>query len=109
MILEINNYTCQFEIITGKSHKSFNSKEGNQYVEAHHLIPMKASKDFFPRNLDRPSNIVCLCPTCHAKLHHGDLNERKKLLKLLYDKYIMQLNEEEIYIGFEELFNKYYS
>ena len=80
-ILEINNYTCQFAVITGKSHKSFNSKDGNQYVEAHHLIPMKAAKDFFPRNLDRPSNIVCLCPICHGKLHHGDLDERKTFRK----------------------------
>lgn len=108
-IIEINNYTCQFALYTGKNHKMFNAKDGKPYVEAHHLIPMKASKDFFPRNLDRASNLVCLCHTCHAILHHGDLKERKKVLRVLYDKYITQLNDEEIYISFDDLFNKYYS
>ena len=108
-ISEINDFACQYAIYTGKNHKMFNAKDGKPYVEVHHLIPMKASKDFFPRNLDRASNLVCLCPNCHAKLHHGELNERKKMLKLLYDKYIAQLNEEEIYISFDELFTKYYN
>lgn len=109
IIIEINNFSCQYATYMGKNHKMFNSKDGKPYVEVHHLIPMKALRDFFPRNLDRASNLVCLCPNCHAKLHHGDLNERKKMLKLLYDKYINQLNEEEIYISFDVLFNKYYN
>ena len=35
--------------------------------------------------------------------------ERAELSRLLYDKYIAQLNEEEIYISFDDLFNKYYN
>ena len=78
------------------------------YTEAHHLIPMCASKDFFPRNLDRPSNIITLCPNCHTLLHHGSEDEKKRILRILYDKYIPGLNRDEIYISFEDLYNKYY-
>lgn len=108
VILEINNYTCQYAKYTGEKHASFLAKNGKPYVEAHHLIPMKAARDFFPKNLDIPANIVCLCAECHAKLHHGDLAVRKQMLKTLYDKYIEGLNDEDLFISFEELFEKYY-
>ena len=107
-INKLNNYTCQFGKLVGENHTSFVDNNGNNYVEPHHLIPMKASRDFFPRNLDRPSNIITLCPNCHYILHHGSEDEVKRVLKVLYDKYIVFLNSDDIYITFDELFNKYY-
>lgn len=108
-IIEVSNYKCQYALLTNKRHPMFNATDGKPYAEAHHLIPMKASKDFFPRNLDRAANIVCLCPKCHAILHHGSKDEKREILKVLYDHYIKVLNEDEgIFISFEELLNKYY-
>ena len=104
----INNYTCQYGKLIGEKHESFADNNGNNYVEPHHLIPMKASRDFFPRGLDRPSNIVTLCPNCHYLLHHGSEEEVKRVLKVLYTNYIGALNSDDIYITFEDLYNKYY-
>ena len=105
----INGYKCQYAIYSHQNHLMFNKNDGTYYVEVHHLIPLKASKFFFPRNLDRASNLVCLCPKCHAVLHHGSKDEKSKILKTIYDRYIDQLNDEEIYISFEDLLNKYYN
>ena len=77
------------------------------YMEVHHFIPLKATSDFFPRNLDRPSNMICLCPTCHDIIHHGSRAEKEKILGILYNDVIDMLNGEEIYISFSTLM-KYY-
>jgi len=108
-IIEISGYKCQYALLTNKKHQMFKASDGKPYAEAHHLIPMKASKDFFPRNLDRASNLVCLCPNCHAILHHGSKQEKREILKTLYDHYIDVLNDDEgIFISFERLLEKYY-
>lgn len=107
-ILEISHYKCQYALLKNKKHVTFSTEDGKFYAEAHHLIPMKASKDFFPKNLDRASNMVCLCPNCHAILHHGSKEEKREILKTLYDHYIDVLNEEGIFISFEKLLEKYY-
>lgn len=107
-IIEICNYKCQYAVIKGKNHQTFSTEDGKKYAEAHHLIPMKASKDFFPKNLDRASNLICLCPNCHAILHHGSKEAKKDILKTLYDNYISGLNEDGIFISFEKLLEKYY-
>ncbi len=104
------NYLCEYGILTNNVHKTFDAKRGNLYLEAHHLIPMKAQKDFLPKNLDRVENIVGLCPMCHAIVHHGTLAEKKKVLQVLYDDRIKKLNscEQSIDIDFNELIIKYY-
>lgn len=107
-IIEVSQYKCQYGLLTNKNHKLFKRIDGKLYAEAHHLIPMKASADFFPKNLDRASNLVCLCPNCHALLHHGSKDEKKEILKILYDKYIDVLNDDGIFISFDNLLNKYY-
>lgn len=104
------NFICEYASIHGLNHQTFDCKHGKQYLEGHHLIPMKAQKDFGMKNLDRIENIVGLCPLCHARVHHGTLQEKIKVLKPLYDARIKALNECEhhIEITFEELINKYY-
>lgn len=106
-ILVIYGYTCQYGKLIGEKHQSFLREDGNPFMEVHHLIPMKASQDFFPRNLDRASNLVCLCPNCHERIHHGSKEEKEKVLKVLYNAMIDGLNYEEIYISYKQLL-KYY-
>ena len=107
-VLELTGFRCQVAVLLGEEHALFNNKNGEPYLETHHLIPLKASKDFFPLNLDIAPNLVPLCPNCHAKLHRGSYDEKLIILRMLYDKRIKSLNENGIYISFEDLLNKYY-
>ena len=107
-VLELTGFRCQVAVLLGEEHLLFNNKNGEPYLEIHHLIPLKASKDFFPLNLDIAPNLVPLCPNCHAKLHRGSYDEKLIILRMLYDKRIKALNENGVYISFEDLLNKYY-
>ena len=108
-VIELTGYKCEYAMLTGKKHSLFVGKSKHPFMEGHHLVPMKAIRDFFPLNLDRPSNIAPLCPGCHALLHHASIGEREKVLKVLYENHIEQLNADGIYISFEKLLDKYYS
>lgn len=106
-MLVISGYQCFYGKIAGENHVSFSADNGKPYMEIHHFIPMKASNDFYPRNLDRASNLVCLCPMCHEQVHHGSKEDKEVILKVLYDKLIDNLNDEEIYISYNQLLGYY--
>lgn len=106
-ILKISDYQCFYGKRIGEKHVSFLTSDGNQFMEVHHFIPLKASSDFFPRNLDRASNLVCLCPVCHERVHHGSMEEKETVLKILYKELIDGLNDEEIYVSYSQLLNYY--
>ena len=101
--LDLSNYKCLFN----EEHYTFTSKLGKPYMEAHHLIPMAAQKDF-DINIDRIENIVSLCPTCHSAIHLGNEASRLELLKKIYDLKENELKSIGINISFGELFSKYY-
>lgn len=84
--LEDADYKCEMDA----SHETFISKSsGKQYVEAHHLIPMKYQGDF-EYSIDVAANIVSLCPTCHRRLHLSSMDDKLHILvKLLNDKITM--------------------
>ena len=109
-VLKRCGYKCEFGRIIGIEHTTFATKSDLPYLEAHHLIPMKAQKDFGNINLDRVENIVGLCPMCHSIVHYGNFVEKERILRKLYDERIQLLNhcDQPIYITFEELINKYY-
>lgn len=68
------NYLCEFD----NQHKHFISKfNGENYVEAHHLIPMQY-QDQFDKSLDIHANIVSICLVCHKKIHYGRFEDKKK-------------------------------
>lgn len=70
------NFKCEID----PSHKTFvNKKSGKQYMEAHHLIPM-SKQGFFEVDIDVPENILCICPTCHRKMHLAEDKDRKESL-----------------------------
>lgn len=102
--LQLAEYKCQ---VNSENHITFISKLGQQYMEAHHLIPMHAQKDF-SINLDRIENIVSICPNCHSAIHLGNDAVRLEYLKVLYDLKIKELLKVGINISFGELFTKYY-
>lgn len=107
-VLVNSGWKCCLSGFDGHEHTTFSTKNGNNYLEAHHLVPMKAQKDFMPINLDIYDNIIPLCPNCHKAVHYGSLEEKRRFLKPLYDARISKLNEHGIFISFEDLINKYY-
>jgi len=46
---------------------TFVKKDGQNYSEAHHLVPLG------DRGSDRIRNLVILCPNCHRKLHFANV------------------------------------
>ena len=87
LALKLANYECIFD----KEHKYFISNTTSRnYVEAHHIIPMKYYDDF-TKSIDNEANIVALCPICHRCLHYGKFEDKKILLKRLYDEHIKNL------------------
>ena len=75
------HYCCEID----PKHRTFTSIRGTNYVEAHHLIPISATKELSV-NLDFLENIVSLCPNCHRAIHHATLEERKWLVEDLFSK-----------------------
>ena len=75
---------AQYRCEVSADHQTFTSRTTNQnYVEAHHLIPMKF-QDEFVHSLDRKTNIFSLCPNCHRLLHHATLEEKEALLRRFF-------------------------
>lgn len=82
--LQIAEYTCEID----PGHLTFVSRTtGRNFVEAHHLVPMKYQDDF-ENSLDVPGNIVALCPNCHRAIHHAEHEQKGQMIKQLYrDRY----------------------
>ncbi|WP_244266340.1 HNH endonuclease [Listeria rocourtiae] len=92
-----SNWTCEFN----QQHGTFiNNINNNPHVEAHHLIPM-AAQDYFENTIDFADNIVCLCPTCHSRIHYAVRAEKKEMIielfkrrRNLYLRHGVEINEK---------------
>jgi len=97
------NYECEID----SSHKSFlNASTNNQYVEAHHLIPLKYHS-VFKSCLDVPANIISLCPNCHRQLHHASVETIKTLIEMLLNNRLNRLQKCELGISPDHLTRLY--
>ena len=65
-------------------HVIFKTKTGRVYLESHHLIPISVSNEFSV-NIDIPENIICLCPSCHREIHHGE-NSKQMIIELYEER-----------------------
>jgi hypothetical protein len=103
--LLLANFQCEYD----NEHETFVSNTtSNNYVEAHHIIPIKYYyRDEFKVSIDNEANIVALCPTCHRCLHYGKFEEKKIILKYLYDKNVENLKKAGIEITFDRLLEMY--
>jgi len=54
----------------------FVKKNGGLYAEAHHKEELAISLK------DIPSNVICVCPTCHRVIHYGNNESYNKRLNL---------------------------
>ncbi|MDD7578231.1 MAG: HNH endonuclease [Elusimicrobia bacterium] len=97
------NFLCGIS----NNHPLFKSRTTHQnYVEGHHLIPLK-QWDNFLFSLDVEANIVVLCPHCHKMLHHGTKEDIRPLLDLLFQKRKQALADKGIQLTWEQLCSYY--
>lgn len=107
-VLVNSNYKCE----VCPDHKTFLTKHGVPYMEGHHLIPCTPSnaKGFWKkcrRNIDCIENIVCICPTCHRRIHFGSDADKREVIEKLYEVKKAELENAGIDIGIEELVKLY--
>jgi 5-methylcytosine-specific restriction protein A len=102
-VLNKSNFVCE----VNPAHVTFKSKvTGNNYVEAHHPIPLKGQPEF-AKALDNQANIVSLCPNCHRLLHHATQSEKLDRLRVLFNETKKALENLGTPITLEELLKQY--
>jgi 5-methylcytosine-specific restriction protein A len=75
-----------------KEHESFDNLDNLKYVEVHHIIPFSLS-DLLDINLDVKSNLICLCPNCHKKMHYSNYESKMAMIDYIWDRRGGQLSE----------------
>ena len=103
---------AQYLCMADPNHNTFLTNKGFPYMEGHHLIPCTANnaKTFWNRyrkSIDCVENIVCLCPTCHRRIHFGSDEEKNAIIKLLYNKQLSKLKKAGLNISEKELIELY--
>jgi predicted HNH restriction endonuclease len=101
------NGECAYAKAINKKHITFSTDKVDNYLEAHHLIPMKAQSDF-EVNLDRIENVIALCPNCHSAIHYGTLKTKEQMIEELYNMNISELEKANINIDLYKLIHLYY-
>ncbi len=90
-------WKCEFNA----SHQTFPRRiDEFPYLETHHLIPLKYANKFNV-SIDVPENIVCLCSTCHNRIHYGQNN--KEIIECLWNLRKDNFNKLRINIGLSQL------
>lgn len=101
--IQNNNYLCQIN----PGHVFFKSRTTKQnYVEAHHIIPI-STQALFEYSIDCVPNIACLCPVCHRQIHYGYTGERTELLEVLWNKQYREIEKAGIELKFREVVEMY--
>lgn len=96
-------YKCEID----DSHSTFISRvTKKQFMETHHLIPM-GHQDRFSSNLDVLANVISLCPNCHRKIHHGENDDVRDMINVLFAKRQAKLNYSNLYLEITELLDLY--
>ncbi len=100
-----------YKCIANEEHITFESKlTGKNFMEAHHLVPMKEVKNIYGNqniNIDCVENLVSLCPNCHRAVHYGAERVRKDLLTNLLTKKANDFNKIGLKIELNELLEMY--
>lgn len=98
-----SQYLCQID----HNHFSFKSQTTNEnYVEAHHIIPI-STQALFNYSIDCMPNIASLCPVCHRQIHFGYKSDKRRLLEILWDKKQEDILKAGIDIKLKEVMEMY--
>ena len=74
-----NDYRCA---IGGPDCVEFEGRDGNLYVEVHHIVPM-ALQASTTVNLDRTTNMAPLCAGCHKRVHRGSADAAEVVVQAI--------------------------
>lgn len=66
-----------------------------------------AAQDLYDESIDFASNIISLCPNCHRRIHHAIIEDKKEMIKYLFDKRRETYKEKQIVIKLKELYRMY--
>ncbi|MDR0912045.1 MAG: HNH endonuclease [Methanobrevibacter sp.] len=69
---------CNYKCFINSEHITFPTNDKKNYVEGHHVIPLRYS-DSFDNSLDCKDNIIPLCPNCHKEIHFA-IDENKSII-----------------------------
>lgn len=86
--IEIENEAreaCDYKCFVDPSHQSFETEEGHSFVDCMHLVPLEQQSNY-EACLDVKENIVCLCPTCMARMYYGKRADKEKMIVDMYYK-----------------------
>lgn len=73
-------YTCEWDA----SHTTFISNTtGENYMEPHHMIPI-SMQGLYSSDIDITSNLICLCPNCHKRIHLGKKADVEPMLRKFF-------------------------
>lgn len=94
-------YKCEID----ECHETFKRRNGIDYTEPHHLVPMSKQEEFNGYSLDVIENIVSLCSTCHNRIHYGQ--DADVLIEKLYNSRKERLQNAGINISLTDLKKMY--
>lgn len=97
-----NKYRCEAD----SNHTTFKKINGEPYMEVHHLIPLE-QQSIFANKLDTKANLIALCPLCHRLLHYGQVEQKKPILRKLFQKRQAPLKQSGLKITLEKLMKFY--
>jgi predicted HNH restriction endonuclease len=82
-IKKVNNYKCSICVKMNQPAHTFKMKNGDNYVEAHHVFPVSELQ----MGSLSSANIIVVCPNHHRQIHFGnteiiEINEFRILFKM---------------------------
>lgn len=96
----------QYRCAVNAQHPTFVKKDGTQYMEVHHLIPLER-QNLFSYKLDTLANLVPLCPLCHRQIHYGRIEDKTPVLIALYEQKKDALKQSGLAVTLDDLIGFY--
>ena len=90
-IQSVHDYFNKFFCVCEFGCRTFLEENGFYYIERHHLVEQNLidkhkNIEELNRLINDIRNKYSLCPNCHMKIHHGKIDDRKKMIRKLYLK-----------------------
>lgn len=93
------NYQCEFNT----NFPTFiNNVTGENYMEAHHLVPIEYAEQF-EYDIDQPANIISLNPISHRMIHFATDDKKSEMIDYFYNLRSEGLKKQGISISLDQL------
>jgi len=105
MVGEIARQKAGYKCECCGAEKTFTRSDGKQHFETHHLVPLAFREQGY--EYDTPENVICLCPTCHSKIHYATDEEKEKMVVEFYYRRKNELADAQIDVSLVKLLKMY--